>query len=225
MSKSKVLEKIVESMNAAPSGSFVAITDYVSEDGTVKTVQGQIGVRYEEMKKNAIAELKQAIEAADFEEITVKGQCWADADEDGNFVAWNSRKSKDRKLLNYCETYTPGQVLNMARDILYNWENPKPRANNKVQLTDKNDGLSFNTETLSLNFSLVVFNEYYKEDKTAEAKAGMEVKIKASHPDTKVKDAIRKRFEKKYKAFTIASGKFASLSIAGTVFEAEEIIL
>lgn len=222
---SKVLERIVESMNAAPSGSFVAITDYVSEDGTVKTVQGQIGVSYDSMKKNAIAELKQAIEDKDFEAITVKGQCWANVDEDGNVLEWNSRKSKDRKLLNYNESYTADQVLDIAKDILFAWENPQPRANNKVQLTDKNDGLSFNTETLSLNFSLVVFNEYYKEDKTAEAKAGKEVKIKATHPLTKVKNEIRKRFEKKYKAYTIASGKFASLSIAGTVFSADEIIL
>jgi hypothetical protein len=219
MSKVK-LNEIVDCMNEAPSGSVVALKDYVSEDGTVKTVQGQIGVSYDAMKQNAICELKEAIEADTFEPMTVTGQAWENAD--GTFA---TRKSKDRKLVKFCEDYTKEQVTAFAKEILASWENAKPRENNKVQLTEKADGISFNTETLNFNFSLVVWNEYYKKDLTAKEQAGKEVKISASHPDTVVKKKIRAMFEKKYKAFTIAQGKFASLSIGGTTFESDNIII
>ena len=216
---SKVTD-IISCMNSAPTGSFVAITDYEGQDGTVKTVQGQIGVSYETMKANAVSELKNAIALNSFDPITVSGQCWAETD--GTFAA---RKSKDRTLVNFNETYTQDKVLAFAKEILTGWENPPERKNNKVQLTDKNDGLSYNTETQSFNFSLVVFNEYYKEELTNEAKAGKPVAIKASHPDTVVKKTIRAMFEKKYRSFTIADGKFAKLSIGKMEFLAETITL
>jgi len=219
MSKVKIAD-IISCMNDAPSGSFVAITDYEGQDGTVKTVQGQIGVDYASMKQLAIKELKDAIALQDFEPITVSGKCWANPD--GSFA---SRKSNDRTLLNFNETFTTDQVVEVAEEILESWENPTVRKSNKVQLTDKKDGLSFNTETGRFNFSLFVFNEYYKVDKTAEAKAGKPVNVKASMPDTVLKKQIRGRFEKKYRAFTIAEGRFKSLSIAGETFIAENITL
>lgn len=221
MSKVKCTD-IIACMNDAPSGSFVAITDYEGQDGTVKTVQGQIGVSYETMKANAIAELKESVENESFDEISVSGQGYA---KDVNGVMEFGRKSKDRKLINFCETFTPEQVLEAAKGILHDWENPKPRKSNKVQLTEKNDGLSYNTETGSFNFSLVVFREYYKDDKTKQAKAGKEVEVKATTPQTALKKTIREMFEKKYRAFTIAEGKFAKLSIGDQVFLAEDITL
>lgn len=216
---SKVTD-IITCMNSAPSGSFVAITDYEGQDGTVKTVQGQIGVSYETMKANAVAELVEAVASKSFEAITVNGQVWAE--KDGTFA---TRKSKDRTMVNFNETYSAEQVQALAEEILKGWQNPVERKNNKVQLTDKNDGLSYNTETKSFNFSLVVFNEYYKEELTNEAKAGKPVVQKASHPDTVVKKQIREMFEKKYRSFTIAEGKFAKLSIGKEVFLAETITL
>ena len=218
---SKVTLKYIQSvMDVAPSGGVVAITDYIGSDGTVKTFQGQLGCSYGDAKESAIAELKEAVENESFNPITVSGKVWAN--EDGSFA---TRKSADRTLVNFNETYTVAQVLTFAKEILNKWENPKVRKDNKIQLTDKENGLSYNQETGNFNFSLVIWNEYFKEEKTAEAKAGKPVEIKASHPDTVVKKEIRSMFEKPLKTFTLAEGKFGAISIAGEKFLSENITL
>jgi len=220
MSKKTKVTEIISAMNAAPSGTIVSLKDYIGSDGTVKTFQAQLGVSYEKLKAKAIAKLREAVEAENFEPITVTGKVWANAD--GSFA---TRKSKDRTLVNFYETYDKNQVLEFAKEILEKWENPDERKSNKVQLTDKPDALSFNSETGNFNLSLLVFREYYKEDLTAQEKAGRPVEIKASHPDTVVKKKIREMFDVKYKAFTFANDKFASFSIDSQVFLSENITL
>ena len=217
--KTKVSD-IISSMNSAPSGSIVSLKDYIGSDGTVKTFQGQIGVSYETMKGKAIDNLKRAIDDETFEAMTVTGKVWANPD--GSFAA---RKSKDRTLINFCETYTEKQVADFAREILKSWTTPSTRKSNKVQLTEKNDALSFNTETGKFNLSLLIFREYSKPFLTAQEKAGKPVVLKGSHPDTVVKGKIRQMFEVKYKAFTFAEGKFASFSVGSDTYLAEDITL
>lgn len=215
------LKNLVTLMDNAPSGGFVGITNYESENGDVSSVTGLLGCSYADTVKFKIAALKEALANDDFESITVKGQGYADM-VDGKIVGYG-RKSKARTLVNFCEDFTKEQVINVAKDILHGWENPKPRSNNKVQLTDKEDGLSLNTETNNINFTLLVQHQTYKEDLSDKAKAGTEVKIKATQPLTVLKDTIRKRFEKKIKSFTISEGKFASMTIAGTKILSEDV--
>jgi hypothetical protein len=219
MSKIK-LKDLVTLMDNAPSGGFVGITDYESENGDVSSVTGLLGCSYADTVKHKIAGLREALENDDFEPITVKGQGWA-KEVDG--VLEFGRKSKDRKLVNFCEDFTQEQVIEVAQEILEGWENPKARKSNKVQLTDKEDGLSLNTETNNFNFTLMVMQETYKEDLSDKAKAGKEVKIKATQPLTVLKDTIRKRFERKIKSYTISQGKFASLTIAKQTILSESV--
>lgn len=214
------LKSLVSIMDSAPSGGFVGITDYESENGDVSSVTGLLGCSYADTVKHKIKALKEALENDDFEPITVKGQGWGKK-VDG--VMEYGRKSKDRTLVNFCVDFTAEQVKNCARDILYGWENPKPRASNKVQLTDKEDGLSLNTETNNFNFTLLVQQETYKEDLSDKAKDGKEVKVKATQPLTVLKETIRKRFEKKIKSYTISEGKFASITIAGNKILSEDV--
>ncbi len=214
------LKNLVTLMDNAPSGGFVGLTDYESENGDVTSVTGQLGCSYADVKAFKIAGIKEAIENEDFEPITVTGQGYAEKI-DGKLVF--GRKSSTRTLVNFCEDYTKEQVLETAKEILLAWEAPSTRKSNKVQLTDKEDGLSLNTETNNFNFTLLVHNETYKEDASNKAKAGKEVKQKATQPETVLKATIRKRFEKKLKSYTVTEGKFASLSIAGTKFLSEEV--
>ncbi len=174
------LSTIISTFNDAPSGSFVGITNYESSENEVVSVVGQIGCSYAKTVEMKIVGLKTAIEEEDFEKMTVSGQGWAQVDEDGKPFDFG-RKSKVRKLVNFCETFEKEEVIEHAKGILEAWENPKPRKNNKVQLTDKEGGLSLNTETHNFNFTLLVQQETYKADKSAKAKAGKEVKVKANN--------------------------------------------
>jgi hypothetical protein len=70
---------------------------------------------------------------------------------------------------------------------------------------------------------LMVHTEKYHEDESKLLKESKDVKEKAVHPDTALKDAIRKRFERKIKAYTIAEGKFKTLSIDGKKFSSDQI--
>jgi len=215
------LKDIVSTMNSAPSGGFVGITNYESESGEVSSVTGLLGCSYADTVALKIKGLTEAIAGDDFEDITVKGQGYADM-KDGKVIGYG-RKSNARTLINFCKVYTKEQVLTFAKEILFAWENPKARTSNKVQLTDKEDGLSLNTETSNFNFTLLVQQQTYKEALSDQAKAGKEVKVKATQPDTVLKDTIRKRFEKKIKSFTISEGKFASMTVGGQKFLSEQI--
>jgi hypothetical protein len=217
------IKDIVESMNTAPSGGYVGIVDYESSNGDVVSVVGQLGCSYGDAKAKSIEALKTAINEGDFSDITVSGTCYGDKQDDGSII-WNARK-RSLPMLSFNETFSKDEVISVAKDILEGWENPAPRKSNKVQLTEKNDGLSFNTETLSFNFTLLVTKETYKEDLSKEAKHGKEVKVKASAPDSVLKNQIRKRFEKKIKSYSISKGKFAKLSINGNTFLSEEIAI
>jgi hypothetical protein len=217
------IKDIVDCMNEAPSGGYVGIVDYESSNGDVVSVVGQLGCSYSDAKAKSIEALKTAIDENDFSDISVSGVCYGDKQSDGSII-WNARK-RSLPLLSFNETFTKDEVLSVAKDILEAWENPAPRKSNKVQLTEKNDGLSFNTETLSFNFTLLVNNETYKEELSKKAKHGKEVKVKASAPESVLKNEIRKRFEKKIKSYSLSKGKFAKLSIGGKNFLSEEIAI
>lgn len=218
MSTKVKLTEIRDCMNEAPTGGFVGIVDYVSGDDKVMSITGRLGCSYAKAKEIAISELKDAIEIEDFENITVKGSCYWDTVK----KEWNARK-KSMPLWEYDETFTDAEVLEIAKGILHDWENPKKRANNKVQLTDKENGLSFNTETCSFNFNLMVDHCIYKEEATAKLQEGKEQKVKCSMPEMQVKKLVRERFEKKIKAFTISEGKFETLKVGGQVFRSDSI--
>jgi hypothetical protein len=220
MSKKVTLKNIVTLMDNAPSGGFVGITDYESENGDVSSVTGLLGCSYEDMKQKKIEGLREAVNAKDFEAMTVSGQGWASTI-DGVLVF--GAKSKARNLTNFCVDYTAKEVLTTATAILESWDNPAVRKSNKVQLTDKEDGLSLNTETNNFNFTLLVMQQTYKEDLSNKAKAGKEVKVKATQPESVLKKEIRERFERKLKSFTITEGKFASITIAKETFLSENV--
>ena len=71
MSKAK-FKDIITAINESPSGGYVGITDYVSENLSVVSVTGRIGTSYGDMKALAIQGLKDAIENEDFEAMAMK---------------------------------------------------------------------------------------------------------------------------------------------------------
>ena len=113
------LNEIVSTMNAAPSGGFVGITNYESENGDVVSVTGLLGCSYGDTVALKIAGLKEAIANEDFEPITVKGQGYA---KEVNGVLEFGRKSKDRKLVTFCHEYPKDEVIEVAKGILEAWE-------------------------------------------------------------------------------------------------------
>lgn len=218
MSKIK-LPELVKTINECPTGGYVGITDYVSENGDVTSVTGHIGCSYADGRRVSIQELKDAIALKDFSEMTVQGQCYWDE----SAKAWNSRK-RSLPLENYDITYDFDKVLEMAKGVLHDWENPAERNSNKVNLAvEKESGLVYNTETGTINLTLLVDHVYYKEEKSEEAKKGMGEKVKAQEPLANLKEQIRSRFAKKIRSYTISEGKFASLSIGGRKFASDEI--
>ena len=218
MSKGIKFADVVAMVNGAPSGGFVGITDYVSEKGEVSSIVGHLGFDYGKARQIAIKDLAAAVAAGTFEAITVKGKCYHDGKE------FNARM-RSCPVKDYDITYTPRQVLEMANNILTAWQNPKERESNKVNLSDKQNGLAYNTETGNFTFALLVEKQTYKEDKSDAAKEAMgladAVEIKA--PETKLKEVIRGMFEKKMRSFTLSAGKFAEISIAGNRFKSDEI--
>lgn len=204
-------KEILTSFNEAPTGGFVGITDYQSQNGDIVSVTGRLGLSYGDAKQAGIDALEQAIKTKDFEAVTVSGSCY---EENGVF---NSRKrSWDMKEFEI--TFEVDEVMETAKEILEAWKNPKARKDNKVQLTEKENGLSLNKETGSFNFSLMVDHETYKGNDSDKEK-----KVKATMPESLLKTAIRKRFEKKIKAYTIEEGKFARLKIGGKEYLSENI--
>ena len=201
------LNKIVDTVNKATSGSFVGITDYTDKRGAISSVVGHIGVSYEKAKNIAIANLKSAIATKSFEPITVRGQCYTDGNE------WNPRK-RSWELQPYEITFTKDEVLETAKEVLEGMENPKKRANNFQNLSEKERGVQFNEETETFTIALMVEKQTYKgQDESVEKK------IKATAPKTKLKNKIRSRFEKKIKLFELGTGKFKKITIAGETFE------
>ncbi len=207
------LKSLISSINKAPTGGYVGLTDYETTKGDILSCTGRIGCSYGKGKQIAILALKDAIFASDFEAITVSGECYYDTVK----KEYNARK-KSMPLKKYIEIFSADEVLTMAKEILLGWENPKVRKSNKVALTDKESGLHLNTETSTINFSLMVDHITYK-GKTEDASTV----VSKSAPETKVKAEIRKRFEKTFRDFTIAEGKFTSLKINGEVFLSENI--
>jgi hypothetical protein len=220
----KVMTKITDiitAMNTAPSGSFVGITDYMSTNGDVISVTGHIGFDYDRLKTVNEQRLQAIIDADEFEPITVKGSCFYDTAKG----EWNSRK-RTMPFKDYEITFSAKDVKETAEAILAKMQEPaKPRKSNKTNLTEKANGLALYNETGNFNFMLLVENETYKAEASAEAKEGLEVKPKAKMPQTALNEAIKALYERKLKSFTIAEGKFKGMTIAGKKFESDRITL
>jgi len=208
--------KLVDTINESPSGGFVGLTDYASKEGKVVTVLGRMGCSYGTARTLAIEALQKAIKEDDFEAIVVTGDCYKDGD------VWNARK-RSCPLKPYSLTVDVKQVKAYAKEILEAWENPKPRKDNKIQLSEKENGLVFNSVTGTINFSLMIVNETLNEEATKLLQEAKVQKVKAQAPDSNAKAVIRNRFEKKIKSYTIAEGNFAELTINGTTFASENI--
>jgi len=214
------ITKILTSVNTAPSGSFVGITNYEDSKGNISSIIGNLGFSYQNAKEKAIDSLKSALEHKDFHPITVKGTCYC---ENGVF---NSRKrSWDAK--DYSITFGKKAVMETAQEILDGWLAPSKRVNNKVKLSDKENGLVLNTETEKISFSLLVEKQTFKAELTEANKAekGIEDKVKMTMPVSALKAIIRTRFERKFKQFVIEVGKFDTLSIGGTKFDSAGTVL
>ena len=215
MDKIKVAN-IISTINDSPSGGFVGISGYKSENGDVVSVVGQVGVSYGTAKTLAIQALQEAIESDDFECITVKGKCYK---KDG---VWNVR-ARSNPLEDYEIDYSVAEVKEMAETVLSEWENPVKRANNKLQLSEKENGLAYNIETHTLNMTLMVLTEDYDTEASKLLKEGKEKKVKASAPESKLKEKIRKQFMKKVKSYTLTQGKFTTLSLNGQKIQSDNI--
>jgi len=212
-------QAVVDLFSKAPSGAFVGITDYVSSDSEVSSITGHLGFSYSTVKAQNIERLKAKIEQG-FEPIIVSGNCYHDGKE------FNARK-RSAPIKPYCITYSPEEVKAVAEKILEGWLNPVERENNKVALTEKENGLAFQTATGNFTFSLLVEKQYYKEEASKAAKAanGVTDDIEIKHPETKLKEEIRGMVERKFRTFTIGEGKFKSISIAGTRIESSDITI
>jgi hypothetical protein len=210
------LNEIATTINNAPSGSFVGITDYISDKGDVTSITGQIGVSYSNAKEKAVNALKTAIEAKDFVPITVQGLTRENPDNKGEF---NSRK-RSWPMVSFKVKFTKAQVIAIAEQVLESYVNSEKK-NNKVQLSEKENGLYLESETDNINVSLLVQNQTYKEleSQVAKANLGKVDKPKATMPENLLKEIIRKRFMPRYKAYTLKSDNFKKLSIGGQTYE------
>lgn len=220
MSKVK-FKDIISSINEAPTGGYVGITDYVSSNLSVVSVTGRLGCSYGDAKALAMFGLKDAIENEDFEAIKIAGRSWSKTV--NGVTEFFSRTAKDRVLADNVKNYSKAEVLEVAKSILKTWETPSNRVSNTVELSNKENGLGFNPVTGTFNFNLMVDHEYYKEDKSLAIQEGVEMVEQVQNPDTMLKDMIRSRFMKKIKTFTIAEGKFANLTICGNKFQSDNI--
>lgn len=194
---------LIEQINEAKKGSFVVFTNYQGEDGKVQTIYGNLKMSYADVKEKAIADLKEAILSTDFEDVTVKGECRYDAETD----VYNGRK-KSWPMAKYEITYKDTEVLAMAKSILFDWENPKERKSNNLSLGAEDGSVVYNEETENFNVKVMVSNTVYKEELST-----VETKVKATAPETKLKEAIRKRFMKKIKTLTIGKGNCEKISL------------
>ena len=175
---------LIEQINEAKKGSFIVFTNYRGEDGKVQTIYGNLKMSYEDVKEKAIADLNEAIRANDFEDITVKGECRYDKETD----VYNGRK-RSWPMSEYEITYKDTEVLAMAKSILYDWQNPKERKSNNIALGAEDGSVVYNDETENFNVRVMVAKTVYKEDLSTPDK-----KIKATAPETKLKEEIRDRF-------------------------------
>ena len=208
------LNAIVEAINNAPSGSYCGITDYTTKNNEVKSIIGKIGCSYEIAKDLAIKGIKEAIQNKDFGAYAVKGMGrW---DESAN--EWNSRK-RSLPLVEFNVVFEPDEVLEMAKEVLEGWENPKKKTNNNISLSEKERGIELNTETKNFNMSLMVEKEYFKEEKTKLLQEEKGKVQKATNPKTILKKKIQNRFLKKIKNFTIGEDNFKKITINKCVFE------
>lgn len=216
------LKEIVTAANNAPSASFVGITDYISEKGDVSSITGQIGVSYGTAKEKAIKALTEAITESEigcgvnqFEAINVKGICRWDTEKN----EWNSRK-RSMAMKAFDITFTKVEVLETAKEVLDGYVNAEKKSN-KVELSNKEDGVYLEAETDNINIRLLVQQQTYKEleSQVAKANLGKVDKPKATMPVSALKAIIRKRFEPKIKSFTIRKDNFKKLTIGGNTFE------
>lgn len=208
--------QVIKAINEANKGSYVGITDYISSDANVVSIIGRLGCSYAKMRENAIKSLKEALLNDEFESIIVKGRCHC---KDGEY---NSRK-RSWDMVSYEIPFSKEKVVETAKELLDAWENPVKKLSNNVKLTEKENGLVYNTETNSFNLNLIVEKQTYKENKSKAMKESMGVKEKAKAPETALKEAIKKRFESKMKTYTIADGKFTKLSIGGQLFIGSDV--
>lgn len=212
------LKGLIKTINEAPTGGFIGLQGYKSSSGDVTSVVGQLGCSYAKAKESSIEALKGAIACTGyFQAETVEGQCYQKPD-----GTWNARASSN-PLKKFKVDFTAEQVLTIAKEILLGWETPSTRKSNGVELSDKENGLVLNTETATINMKLMVHSEKYDQEASDLLKEGKEVKVKASAPESVLKTKIRGEFERTIKAYTIADGKFATLSINGDQFASNEI--
>lgn len=209
------LQEVVSAVNSAPSGSFIGITDYISEKGDVSSVTGQIGVGYSNAKEKALEAMEKAIAEKDFEPITVEGICNWDTEK----KEWNSRK-KSMPVKTFKVTFNKAQVIAVATEVMESYRDAIKKSN-KVQLSNKENGVYLESNTDNINVTVLVANQTYKELESMAVKAnkGITDKPKSSMPEAMLKAQIRKRFEPKFKSFTLRSDNFAKLSIGGNTFE------
>lgn len=211
--------EVVQIINAAPSGSFCGIKDYIGSNGDCSSIIGNLGFSYETAKAKAIAALEKALAEKDFQPIAVSGNCYFDGRE------FNSRL-RSAPVKPFAIFYTVDDVIKEATDILENWKNPVERKNNKIALSEKKNGLAYNVETGKFTFSLLVTTQTYKEEKSEAVKEAMGTadKIEIKAPETLLKEKIRSRFEGKFRTFELAQGKFDEVSIGGVRFKSSEIL-
>lgn len=211
--------ELVNTINKSPSGAFCSIRGYQSETGNVSNILGHLGYSYKTAKDKAIAALKLAIDNGTLESIAITGTCYKDGDE------WNPRK-KSCPAKEYSIIYSADEVNAKAKEILDSWENPKERANNNVNLSEKENGLAFNTETNTFSFCLLVERQEYIEEASNDAKEALGIvdKVQIKAPETKLSDAIRKQIEKPIRTITISSGKFSEIKMSGVSITSNEIM-
>lgn len=194
---------LIAEMSAAKKGEFCVFTNYEDSKGQVSTIYGQIGMDYGDARTQAIEALKEAIEAKDFEDLTIEGQCNFDPVTE----TFNARKKKGCELLKpYSQTFKSSEVLAMAKSILYDWENPVEKKNNEIKLSEQ---VVYNEETENFNVKVLVSQQVYKADLSAPSKP------KNQAPETKLKEKIRKRFMKDVKSLTICKDNCEKVSLNG----------
>lgn len=200
---------VVASFENSPSGGFVSVKGYESEKGDRMNVLGHLGFNYSKAKRVGVDALKKALLEKNFQGLDVVGTCRS---EGGVF---NARK-RSWDIAPYSVYFTADEVTEMAENILWDWENPKPRTSNKISLTSKGSGLGYNTETGNFSFSLLV-------DRVEYLGATKPPKPENTAPESKLKAIIRNRFQRSLKTYTIGAEKFQSVVLGGNTYTAETI--
>lgn len=173
-------EELAAVFDENPGGAFISIKGYrpVSADGEVADYQLRSGIKYPNVVADSIAQLKDIMAGKGVPSLHVKCMTWQNPDK-----TFSNRKSKERVLVTFEKSYLVADraFQEAAAEVLEALENPgKPTT-------------EYDKEAKGL-YSLDGTSFYIRDCLVIEKKILVHGtrNVKATHPDTALRDAIRR---------------------------------